>query len=506
MVCLVVSSLGVEGSVGSTGVGCLRNFEDMAKAKSSGWLLRVVFLIVLGGAGWGVWKWRGGAGAGEPVTFRTNSVARGDIIQLVKANGAIVPVKNVTVGSQVSGIIKGLNADFNSRVKEGDLIAEIDPSTFEQNVGQAEAELANSRAGLELAQVNFKRAKDLRDANLIPVSEYDKALADMHQSEAGFKIREAALKKANVDLGRTKIFAPISGLVIIRAVEVGQTVAASMNAPTLFQIAQDLTKMRIEASVSEADVGGVEEGQSVTFLVDAFQGRTFKGKVQQVRFAPTTNQNVVTYTTIVEVNNPDLKLRPGMTADASIITSEKTGVLKIPNAALRYRPPETSQVKDTNAPAPATGGTNQMAGSRRSNGGEGGGPDREEMRKRFESMTPEQREAMRARFGGGGGGGGGGGRPGGRSQEAPAEGPVTRTVYIVADPSAPAGRQLAKAVTIKTGITDGSSTEVLEGLNEGDTVITGAVPPAGSVAATTAARGTTSPMGGPFGGGGMRPR
>ncbi|MCX6881643.1 MAG: efflux RND transporter periplasmic adaptor subunit, partial [Verrucomicrobia bacterium] len=224
----------------------------MANAKSSGWLLRVVFLIVLGGAGWGVWTWRKSSGTGESVTFRTNSVVRGDIIQLVKANGAIVPVKNVTVGSQVSGIIKDLKADFNSRVTEGDLIAQIDPSTFEQNVGQAEAEVANSRAGLELAQVNFKRANDLREAKLIPISEYDKALADMHQAEAGFKIKEASLKKANVDLDRTKIYAPISGLVIIRAVEVGQTVAASMNAPTLFQIAQDLTKMRIEAAVSEA--------------------------------------------------------------------------------------------------------------------------------------------------------------------------------------------------------------------------------------------------------------
>lgn len=470
----------------------------MANAKSSGWLLRVVFLIVLGGAGWGVWTWRKSSGTGESITFRTNSVVRGDIIQLVKANGAIVPVKNVTVGSQVSGIIKDLKADFNSRVTEGDLIAQIDPSTFEQNVGQAEAEVANSRAGLELAQVNFKRANDLREAKLIPISEYDKALADMHQAEAGFKIKEASLKKANVDLDRTKIYAPISGLVIIRAVEVGQTVAASMNAPTLFQIAQDLTKMRIEAAVSEADVGGVEEGQSVTFLVDAFQGRTFRGKVQQVRFAPTTNQNVVTYTTIVEVNNPDLKLRPGMTADASIITSEKTGVLKIPNAALRYRPPETAQLKDTNAPAATQ--TNQMASSKgpTAAGGGGGASNREEMRKRFESMTPEERESMRARFGGG--------RPGGRGQEAPADGPVTRTIYILADPSAPAGRQLAKAVTIKTGITDGSSTEVLEGLQEGDTVIIGAVPVAGSAASATTARGTTSPMGSPFGGGGMRPR
>lgn len=148
-----------------------------------------------GGAGLGVWTWRKSSGSGESVTFRTNSVARGDIIQLVKANGAIVPVKNVTVGSQVSGIIKDLKADFNSRVTEGDLIAQIDPSTFEQNVGQAEAEVANSRAGLELAQVNFKRANDLREAKLIPISEYDKALADMHQAEAGFKIKEASLKK-----------------------------------------------------------------------------------------------------------------------------------------------------------------------------------------------------------------------------------------------------------------------------------------------------------------------
>ncbi len=469
----------------------------MVNAKSSGWLKWVIILILLGGTGWGVWNWKLSQGSPEEVTFRTNSVSRGDITQLVKANGAIVPVKTVIVGSQVSGIIKDLKADFNSRVTQGDLIAQIDPSTFEQNVGQAEAELANSKAGLELAQVNFKRANELREANLIPVSEHDKALADLHQAQAGFKIREAAVKKANVDLDRTKIYAPISGLVIIRAVDVGQTVAASMNAPTLFQIAQDLTKMRIEAAVSEADVGGVEEGQAVTFLVDAFQGRTFKGKVQQVRFAPTTNQNVVTYTTIVEVSNPDLKLRPGMTADASIITAEKIGVLKIPNAALRYRPPESSMLIDTNSPS-APGKTNQLAGTKAAGESGEGRPNRDEMRKRFESMTPEERETMRARFGGG--------RPGGRSEEPRAEGPVTRTVYILADPSAAPGKQLAKAVKVKVGITDNSSTEVLEGLNEDDTVIIGAVAATGAVGLTTAGRGPTTPMGSPFGGGGMRPR
>ena len=228
-----------------------------------------------------------------------------------------------------------------------------------------------------------------------------------HQAQATVRIREAALNKSRVDLERATIYAPIDGIIISRAVDVGQTVAASFNAPTLFNIANDLRSMRIEAMVSEADVGGVLEGQRVTFTVDAFPGRPFRGDVTQVRFAPVTNQNVVNYTAVVAVNNDDLKLRPGMTATASIITAQRRDVLKVPNGALRFRPPENALVKGA-IRAPAGRGTNQMAqagggsGSGVSGGGpgeSGGGerPNREEMRRRFENMTPEQREEMRSR-------------------------------------------------------------------------------------------------------------
>src|SRR5260221_9364685 len=206
----------------------------------------------------------------------------------------------------------------------------------------------------------MRRAKELRVAELIPVSDYDKAVGDLHQAEAVVKMRQAALNKSKVDLERTTIYAPIDGMVISRVVDVGQTVAASLNAPTLFTIANDLRNMRIEAMVSEADVGGVQDGQQVTFTVDAFPGRKFRGNVTQVRYAPVTNQNVVNYTTIVKVNNADLNLRPGMTANASVIVAEHHNALRIPNAALRFRPPDGAVAKgNTNASASATSGTNK---------------------------------------------------------------------------------------------------------------------------------------------------
>src|SRR5260221_10171949 len=233
----------------------------------------------------------------------------------------------------------------------------------------------------------MRRAKELRVAELIPVSDYDKAVAGRHQAEAVVKIRQAALNKSKVDLERTTIYAPIDGMVISRVVDVGQTVAASLNAPTLFTIANDLRNMRIEAMVSEADVGGVQDGQQVTFTVDAFPGRKFRGNVTQVRYAPVTNQNVVNYTTIVEVNNADLKLRPGMTANASIVTAQRRDALRVPNAALRFRPPEGALPRSsTNAPvggpgqATLAGSVSGEASSPRS--GDGSPPSKPEERRK----------------------------------------------------------------------------------------------------------------------------
>src|SRR5438477_3424666 len=382
----------------------------MAAAKASGWWKWLLLLVLLGG-GVAAWYWYQKGHAEPALDFKTATVTRGELTQVVTANGQISPVKTVTVGSQVSGIITDIKVDFNARVTNGQVIAQIDPSTYNQNITQADADLANAQAASELSEINMRRAKELRASELISASEYDKTFADMHQAEAVVKMREASLKKAKVDLERTTIYAPIDGVVISRVVDVGQTVAASLNAPTLFTIANDLRNMRIEAMVSEADVGGVQEGQQVSFTVDAFPGRKFNGDVTQVRYAPVTNQNVVNYTAIVEVNNADLKLRPGMTANASIIIAQRRNVLRLPNAALRFRPPEGAVVKaptnapsaDTNRTVLASGGAGELGPARGGQGDER--PSPEERRRRWEGMTPEQREQMRERMRGAGGGG-----------------------------------------------------------------------------------------------------
>ena len=479
--------------------------------RRSSWVGRtILILLLLGAIGGGVWYYRTKGSEGSAVQFRTVAMARGSIIQEVTANGSLSPVKNVEVGSQVSGIIEKILVDFNSHVKEGDILAQIDPSTYNQNLIRAEAELANAQAGLELAKLNARRAEELFKNKLISAAEYDSSVATYHQAQAAVKTREASVYSAKVDLSRTTITAPISGVVISRAVDQGQTVAASFNTPRLFVIANDLAQMQIEAAVSEADVGGVEEGQSVNFAVDAFPNRKFLGKVQQVRFAPITNQNVVTYTAVVGAANPDLKLRPGMTATVKIITAQKDDVLRIPNSALRFRPPPSATIA---APASAPGASTNVAApvvtdasgtpippwraaGRRPNPGE---------REQWEAtLTPDQREkfqaAMRQRMGEGGGPGGGGS---GTPARAKPEGPTTATVYLLDDSKASAGsaNPVLKPVTIKAGITDGSYTEVLEGLKEGDLVVAGIGSSSTSAAASTQQQSNPfSPFGGRPGG------
>jgi HlyD family secretion protein len=476
-----------------------------ARKKRVNWFNWILLLLLLGGVA-GAWAWRQSKTKAAPITLKTDTIKRGDIVQSVAANGALSPVKNVQVGSQVSGIIREIFVDFNSRVTNGQLIAKIDPSTYEQGITRSEAEVANAKAALAYAELNFKRSKELHEAALLATTEYDKAVADLQQAQAVLKTRDAALKSAQVDLERTTIYSPIDGVVISRAVDVGQTVAASFNTPTLFQIANDLRNMRIEALVSEADVGGIEEGQNVTFRVDAFQERQFRGTVSQVRYAPITNQNVVSYTAVVDVDNSDLKLRPGMTATASIITGEKRDVLRIPNAALRFRPTDDllPDAAKTNSIATGKSGetTASVARSEGGTGATGGGGNRDEMRRRFESMSPEEREAMRARFRSGGGPGGPGGSGSGNRQRQP-DGPVTRTVYLVDKQASQPGKPMVKPVTIKAGIADGSFTEVLDGLSEGDEIATGINNPALAAAPAAAGQQQRSPF---SGGGGFRGR
>ncbi|MGD0614458.1 MAG: efflux RND transporter periplasmic adaptor subunit, partial [Verrucomicrobiota bacterium] len=390
-------------------------------------------VAVLGG---GVWYFvrRDNSGA----QYETAPVTHGDLVQVVTATGQLDPVVNVQVGSQISGIIRRLYVDYNSVVKSNQLVAEIDPSTYQVNVLKAEADVANAKATLELNQVEARRADSLFDDKLISASDHDTAVAQLHQAEAQVQSDEATLKNAQVQLSYCTIYAPVDGVVISRNVDVGQTVAASFSTPTLFLIANDLSKMQIDALVSEADIGGVATNQNVSFTVDAYPLRTFRGKVGQIRYGPQTNQNVVCYDAVVEVNNADLKLLPGMTASVSIITAERENALKIPNAALRFRPPE-GVVAGTNGVAAAESparNTSTTAGSGGGIRGAGGGP--------------------------GAGGGQGGSRPDKSS---------ARTVYIV-DATKNPDRPELRPARIKTGINDGVSTEVIEGLKEGDQVVT----------------------------------
>jgi HlyD family secretion protein len=293
-------------------------------------------------------------GKGNEPKFRTEKVVRGDIEMAVTATGTVNPVTTVLVGTQVSGTIKNIYVDFNSPVKKGQLIARIDPALFEAQVNQARANLLAAKANLEKAEATLvdakrtmERNKELLAKDLIAQSDFDTAETNYETAKASVSAaksqvaqNEAALSSAETNLYYTKIVSPVDGIVVSRNVDVGQTVAASFQTPTLFSIAQDLTKMQIDTNVDEADIGNIKVGQDVEFTVDAYPDTTFKGKVWQVRNAPITVQNVVTYDVVVQVDNPELMLKPGMTANVSIIVSIKKNVLKIPNAALRFKPAE----------------------------------------------------------------------------------------------------------------------------------------------------------------------
>lgn len=297
------------------------------------------------------------------LNFRTEKISKGDIVETVTASGNVNAVTTVLVGTQVSGTIKTIYADFNSPVKQGQLIAQIDPAIFEAQVEQARANLFSAKANLEKADASFidakrtmERNKALFSKDLIARSEvdtaetnYETAKAQINASKAQVAQSEASLKVAETNLRYTRIISPVNGIVVSRNVDVGQTVAASFQTPTLFTIAQDLTKMQIDTNVAEADIGKVKQGQDVEFGVDAYPGVIFKGKVSQVRNAPINVQNVITYDAVILVGNPELKLKPGMTANVSIIISAKKDVLRIPNAVLRFSMPDKDKDKNKKA-------------------------------------------------------------------------------------------------------------------------------------------------------------
>ncbi len=326
------------------------------------WILAV--LAVLGGGGAAAWYFtRGSNGA---VQYKTARIERGDIVVTVTATGTVQPVKQVQVGTQVSGVVEKLLADFNSRVKAGQVVAQIDATPFQARADQDRANLARSaadvgrvKAGLVQAEKELGRSRELAKRELISASELDAAVAAFDSLTAQVKVAEAvvdqsraALAVSDANLRYTTIVSPIDGIVVSRNVDVGQTVAASLQAPTIFVIADDLRNMQLQTSVAEADIGRIVPGQKVAFTVDAYrESPPFEGKVAQVRLASTTVQNVVTYTVMIGVDNPEGKLLPGMTANVSFEVLRREKVLRLPNAALRFTPSSEAARKNGKPPS-----------------------------------------------------------------------------------------------------------------------------------------------------------
>jgi HlyD family secretion protein len=375
--------------------------------------------------------------------YRTETVSRGDISASVSATGTLSAVTTVQIGSQVSGIIAKLYADFNSQVQKGQLLAELDPTSFLQAVEQRQADVTRSQVEVANAQLNYNRQKRLSAAGLIAESELDASKAAYDSARAQLSLSQASLRQTQTNLSYTKIYSPIDGQVVDRQYDIGQTVAASFSAPTLFTIAQDLTKMQVQADVDQSDIGRVKVGQPVRFTVDAYPDQQFEAAISQVRLNATVNQNVITYPVIIAVSNPDLRLRPSMTADVTMEVDTVNDVVRVPNAALRFRPPVEEGEEEKSGEAGARGGAS-------AGGGEGS-----------------------SRAGAGASGAGGGGARGGRGAGGRQSG---QTVYVLAKSENGKESEL-RQVRIKTGITDGRSTEVasvLSGtLNPGDPVVTG---------------------------------
>jgi HlyD family secretion protein len=399
------------------------------------WLITtLIVVIVLLAGGLVAYQWVGREGSNQK--FRTVKVERGEITSTVTATGTINPVITVLVGSQVSGTIRALYADFNSRVKEGQVIAQIDPALFEAQVDQAKANVATSLANLSNAQANLQNiqanlvkaevavsdAKRTLDRNIqlmkmnaiaqaaldTTQANYESAVAQRDATKAQLEVArsqiesaraqvehsKAALKLAETNLRYTTIRSPVTGIVISRNVDVGQTVAASLQAPTLFTIAKDLTQMQVDTNMSEADIGRVVVGQEATFTVDAYPEKTFRGRVSEIRNAPTIVQNVVTYDVVIQVDNRDLKLKPGMTANVSVIIAHKDGVLKIPNTALRYRPEFAKAAVGEGVVKKDKGSQGGEATGERDTGGQQRGGTTAERLTEGLNLTPEQQSKV----------------------------------------------------------------------------------------------------------------
>ncbi len=447
----------------------------MRRLKSKKWwgavLLAAIAVGPLGASGC--------RGSKPPVQWETTAVDRGRITARVTATGTLSALVTVQVGSQVSGRVQQLFVDFNSPVKKGQLIAKIDPQLFQASLEQARANYAAAEGNLEKAKVqaaqaelDFKRQANLAERKLVAPADFDTAKTNLAAAKAQISVNianlqqaKAALNQARVNLAYTSIISPTDGVVISRSVDVGQTVAASLAAPTIFVIAEDLRKMQVDTSVAEADVGKLTAGMDATFVVDAFPGERFKGKVRQIRNAAQTVQNVVTYDAVIDVDNSDLKLRPGMTANVTFIFANRDNVLRVPNAALRFR-----------LSADVSAAINLESKGAKS--GDGGGARGEAAA--VSGSRPGSGAGGRPRAGAGGG------------SSAADEAPDRKTVWVL-------GGGVPRPVKIKSGASDGTKTEVVEGaLAEGDLVITEATVTGGSKPATGGLPGAPAP---PRGGG-----
>jgi HlyD family secretion protein len=302
-------------------------------------LLRIGILLLAAAiavAGWAYW--RNSSEKPPEQRYQLEEVAYGDLTQTVTANGTLNPVVLVNVGTQVSGTVKKLYADFNSKVSAGQVLLELDPTTYRAAVEQSNGSVATAEAALKLARANEQRTRELFALEYVSKQDLDQAIQAREAAQAQLQTARGQLAKDRANLGYSIIRSPVSGVVVSRQVDVGQTVAASFQTPTLFTIAQDLTQMQIDTNVAEADIGKIKIAQPVRFTVDAFSGRRFEGKVKQIRLNPINQQNVVTYDVVVAVSNPDLTLMPGMTAYVSFVIEERSNVLLVPNAALRFKP------------------------------------------------------------------------------------------------------------------------------------------------------------------------
>jgi HlyD family secretion protein len=453
----------------------------MAKSGSSSlWIIIFVFVLLAAVGGWYYWVGH----ANKAPSYYTATVAPGEIVQNVTATGVIQPVLDILVSSQISGYVNSWQADFNAKVKKDDLLCTLLPTSYQAAVDSAEGDLANAKANYDFQKVSVDRDKQLLDKKLIAQSDYDQAAALIEEAAAEVQMKQASLETAQTNLSYCEIRSPIDGIVIKRAVEIGNSVAATLNSPELYEIANDLTKMQIDASVAEADIGNVAENQDVNFTVDAYPNRQFRGKVFQIRNAPQTQQNVVIYDVMISVDNRDLKLKPGMTANVSVIVARRPHALRLPNSALRVRlpdnlqpPPPVEAKSADNAPAakPMTDDERrqqihqlmQDAGFVRGNG-----PPTPDIIQRMQQLAKERGIELPERFKG----------------QSSGDAVVIRTVYLL-----PGGDPKAKptAASVKLGISDGVNTEIINGLKAGDVIITGLNSTVGS-----GSQGASSPFGG----------